>query len=204
MAGNFFNCFPEYDAMVASSDLLVTEMRITGSRQPWWFRHAAGFSQGKDVLVVENPYGGVIPELVQELNQGKSYDLFRLSIYEGAAMGTGMTLPYGSWLGSEIEDSYWAPKILANEVGQFLESIDGLRSHTSANEAAVCTPSLGICRQKSMATNGTTRANSSSPVIGATPPDWILGCHRASQRRLHSKKFTNTNSDNSAGNPLAA
>jgi len=47
VAGNFFNCSPEYDAMVAASDLLVTEMRITGSRQPWWFRHAAGFSQGK-------------------------------------------------------------------------------------------------------------------------------------------------------------
>lgn len=137
VAGNFFNCFPEYDAMVASSDLLVTEMRITGSRQPWWFRHAAGFSQGKDVLVVENPYGGVIPELVTELNRGRGYDRFRLSVYEGAAMGTGMTLPYGSWLGSLIEDSYWAPKFLVDEVGQFLESVDGLRSHVSANEVAV-------------------------------------------------------------------
>jgi hypothetical protein len=137
VAGNFFNCFPEYDAMVAASDLLITEMRITGARQPWWFRHAAGFSQGKDVVLVENPYGGVIPQLVEELNQGKSYDLFRLSIYEGAAMGTSMTLPYGSWLGSEIEDSYWAPKVLTDEVGQFLESIDGLRSRVSANEVAV-------------------------------------------------------------------
>jgi hypothetical protein len=58
--------------MVAVSDLLVTEMKITAVRQPWWFRHAVGFSQGKDVVVVENPYGGVIPELVSDLNRGKS------------------------------------------------------------------------------------------------------------------------------------
>lgn len=143
VAGNFFNCGPEYDAMVAASDVVVTEMKITGSRQPWWFRHAAGFSQGKDILVVENPYGGVIPQLVRELNEGKSYDLFRLSIYEGAAMGTSMTLPYGSWLGSEIEDSYWAPKVLADEAGQFLESVDGLRSLVSANEVAVLYSAAG-------------------------------------------------------------
>jgi hypothetical protein len=170
VAGNFFNCFPEYDALVAASDLLITEMRITGSRQPWWFRHAAGFSQGKDVLVVENPYGGVIPQLVRELNEGKSYDLFRLSLYEGAAMGTGMTLPYGSWLGSEIEDSYWAPKILTDEVGQFLESIDRLRSQTSANETAVLYSVAGNMQAEIDGDKWDDQGKFLDPVIGATPP----------------------------------
>jgi hypothetical protein len=170
VAGNFFNCFPEYDAMVAASDLLITEMRITGARQPWWFRHAAGFSQGKDVVVVENPYGGVIPQLVEELNQGKSYDLFRLSIYEGAAMGTSMTLPYGSWLGSEIEDSYWAPKVLTDEVGQFLESIDGLRSRVSANEVAVLYSVAGNLQADVDSDKWADEGKFVAPVADATPP----------------------------------
>jgi hypothetical protein len=137
VAGNFYNCFPEHDAMVGRSDVLVTEMKITGLRQPWWFRHAAAFGQGKDVAVVENPYGGVVPSLVEDLDRGRAYDRFRVSIYEGAAMGASMTLPYGSWLGSEIEHSFWAPKALAREVGEFLEAVDPLRSATSANDLAV-------------------------------------------------------------------
>lgn len=137
VAGNFFNCFPEYDPMVQVSDLLITEMRITGARQPWWFRHAAGFARGKDIVVVENPYGGVVPELLEQLNVGRGFDRFRLSVYEGSAMGAGMALPYGSWLGSEIQDSYWAPKPLVDEVGRFLESIDDLRGTDGAHEVAV-------------------------------------------------------------------
>jgi hypothetical protein len=170
VAGNFFNCSPEYDAMVSVSDLLVTEMRITGSRQPWWFRHAAGFSQGKDVLVVENPYGGVIPQLVSDLNQGKSYDLFRLSVYEGAAMGTTMTLPYGSWLGSEIEDSYWAPKVLTDEAGQFLESVDGLRSRVSANEVGVLYSVVANLRAEIDSDKWDDPGKPFGPGPGAVPP----------------------------------
>jgi hypothetical protein len=156
--------------MVAVSDLLVTEMRITGSRQPWWFRHAAGFSQGKDVLVVENPYGGVIPQLVSDLNQGKGYDLFRLSVYEGAAMGTTMTLPYGSWLGSEIEDSYWVPKVLTDEAGQFLESVDGLRSHVSANEIGVLYSVAANLRAEIDSDKWDDPGKPFSPAAGAVPP----------------------------------
>jgi hypothetical protein len=137
VAGNFYECFPYYDAMVPNADVMVTEMKITGDRQPWWFRHAAVFGQGKPVVVVENPYGGVIPDLVDELHAGRGYDRFRISIYEAAAMGVNMTLPYGSWLGSQIEDSYWAPRALSDEVADFLQAIDGLLSATTANDVAV-------------------------------------------------------------------
>lgn len=146
VAGNLFNCFPYYYPMAALTDVLVTEMRITGDRQPWWFRHAAAFGQGKPVVVVENPYGGVIPRLVEELEAGRGFDRFRLSIFEAAAMGVNMTLPYGSWLGSEIENSYWAPRWLAAECGQFLEEIDGLTSLASANEVAVVYPLVSQLR----------------------------------------------------------
>ena len=46
-------------------DLLITEMRNTTYRQPEWYRYVAGVRRGdKDVVVVENPYGGVVPELL--------------------------------------------------------------------------------------------------------------------------------------------
>jgi len=35
-----------------------------------------GFAQDKPVIVVENPYGGVPPELLPKLKDGKAYDLF--------------------------------------------------------------------------------------------------------------------------------
>jgi hypothetical protein len=52
-------------------------------------------------------------------------------------MGANMALPYGSWLGSEIRDSYWAPRDLVRECGRFLEEIDPVISTTSANRCAV-------------------------------------------------------------------
>lgn len=170
VAGNFFNCSPEYDAMVAVSDLLVTEMRITGSRQPWWFPPCRRVQSGQGRPGVENPYGGVIPQLVSDLNQGKCYDLFRLSVYEGAAMGTTMTLPYGSWLGSEIEDSYWAPKILTDEAGQFLESVDGLRSRVSANEVAVLYSVTANLRAEIDGGKWDDQGKDLPPVAGTVPP----------------------------------
>lgn len=140
VAGNFYNGNPEFDALVDEIDVLVTEMHTTRYAQPWWFRHLQGFGRGKDVLVVENPYGGIVPELVESLSAGRAYDRFRASIYEGAAMGPSMTFPYGSWLGSEIQDSFWAPKRLLDECGEFLATVDGLRAHRSINEVGVIFP----------------------------------------------------------------
>ena len=68
-------------------DLIITEMRNTRYRQPAWYRYVAGFCARKPVIVAENPYGGIVPELIQLLKQGKGYDLFRLSLYEAAALG---------------------------------------------------------------------------------------------------------------------
>ena len=67
VSGNFFNLDPHYLALADDVDLLITEMRNTTYRQPEWYRYVAGFAGDKDVVVVENPYGGVVPELVEEL-----------------------------------------------------------------------------------------------------------------------------------------
>ncbi|WP_157480006.1 alpha-amylase family protein [Leifsonia sp. Root227] len=137
IAGNFYDCAPYYDAMVDDVDVLVTEMRETKYQQPWYFRHGVGLSRGKPLVAVENPYGGVTDELLTKLQEGRARDLFRLTIFEASAMGANMSLPYGSWLGTEVKDSYWVPRKLAVEVGRFLKSIDAVTSNVSEHSTAV-------------------------------------------------------------------
>jgi hypothetical protein len=140
VAGNFYNGNPEFDAIVDCVDVMVTEMHSTQYMQPWWFRHVEGTARGRDVLIAENPYGGVVPELVAAVNDGRKFDLLRTSFYEGAASGLSMTFPFGSWMGSVIQESFWAPKKLLDECGTFIESVDSLISHVSRNEVAVLYP----------------------------------------------------------------
>jgi hypothetical protein len=137
VSGNFFNVDPQYLALADDVDLVITEMRNTTYRQPEWFRYVAAFAGEKDVLVVENPYGGVVPELVDKLHRGRGHDLFRLSIYEGAAFGASMTAPYGSWMGATIQDSFYAPHDVVVEVQSFLADHDDLFSKQTCNDVAV-------------------------------------------------------------------
>jgi hypothetical protein len=137
VSGNFFNVFPYYDGLVPHVDVLVTEMRNTAHRQPAWYRYAAGVAGAKPVVVVENPYGGIVPELVADLARGRGHDRVRLSLYEGAAMGVNVTVPYGAWMGATIEDAYYAPHELAVEVQAFLADMEPLAAPATAHEIGV-------------------------------------------------------------------
>ncbi|MEV6494979.1 hypothetical protein AB0M20_41120, partial [Actinoplanes sp. NPDC051633] len=137
VSGNFFNMDPQYLALADDVDVIVTEMRNTAHRQPEWYRYVAGFAGDKDVIVVENPYGGVIPELAGELGRGRGYDLLRLSLYEAAAMGASMAVPYGSWMGATIQDSFHAPHALLREIQDFLAGHEDLFAPVSGNDIAV-------------------------------------------------------------------
>src|SRR5204862_4974320 len=120
VSGNFFNLFDHYYALEPKVDLIITEMRNTTYRQPAWYRYVAGFCDDKPVVVVENPYGGVVPQLVEKLKLGRGYDLFRMSLYEAAALGANMSVPYGAWMGSSIQDSFHPPHDLCVEIQRFL------------------------------------------------------------------------------------
>jgi hypothetical protein len=137
VSGNFFNVDPSYLALADDVDLVITEMRNTTYRQPEWYRYVRAFAGTKDVVVVENPYGGVVPELVEMLGRGRGYDLFRLSLFEGAAFGTGMSVPYGAWMGSTIQDSFHPPHDLVVEVQTFLADHDRLYGKESRHELGV-------------------------------------------------------------------
>lgn len=120
VSGNFFNLFEHYHAIEPYVDVVVTEMRNSLWRQPEWYRYAAGFGRGKPVVVVENPYGGVVPGMVEGLKRGRGYDRFRQSLYEAAALGANMSVPYGAWMGSVVEDAFYPPHDLATEIQKFL------------------------------------------------------------------------------------
>lgn len=137
VSGNFFNLFDQYYPLEPYVDLVITEMRNTRYAQPAWYRYVSGFVGQKPVVVVENPYGGVVPDLIEMLKVGRGYDLFRMSIYEGAALGANMTLPYGSWMGSVIEDAFYAPHELCVEVYSFLADHERLYSPRTLNDTAV-------------------------------------------------------------------
>jgi hypothetical protein len=138
VSGNFFNLFEHYYPMVPHVDVVTTEMRNTLWRQPEWYRYAAGFGRGTSVVVVENPYGGVVPEMVEMLKHGRGFDRFRQSLYEAAALGVNMSVPYGSWMGSVVEDAFYAPHDLVLEIQTFLAEHEQLfGSDPSAAELAV-------------------------------------------------------------------
>jgi hypothetical protein len=137
VSGNFFNCLDQYYALEPDVDLIMTEMRNTRYRQPSWFRYIRGFGGDKPVVVVENPYGGIVPELVAKLHRGMGYDLFRMSLYEGAALGVNMSVPYGSWMGSIQDDAFYAPHDLCVEIQTFLADHEHLFSTRSLADTAV-------------------------------------------------------------------
>jgi len=120
VSGNFFNLFEHYYAIEPFVDVIVTEMRNTLWRYPEWYRYAAGFAGSKPLVVVENPYGGIVMEMVEGLKQGRMHDRFRQSLYEAAALGVNMSAPYGSWMGSVVEDAFYAPHDLVTEIQAFL------------------------------------------------------------------------------------
>jgi hypothetical protein len=137
VSGNFFNLFDQYYAMEPKVDVIITEMRSTSYRQPEWYRYVAGFAAGKPVVVVENPYGGVVPELVARLNAGRGFDLFRMSLYEAAALGAAMSVPYGAWMGSIAQDAFYAPQDLCVEIQSFLADNEHLFGARTLSEVAV-------------------------------------------------------------------
>jgi hypothetical protein len=137
VCGNYYYLSPHYYPFEPYADILVTEMNATSYRQPAWCRYSAGFARGKPVIVVENPYGGVGPELLPKLQDGKGYDLYRMMQYEASALGINMSVPYGAWMGSVIEDSFWAPHNLNLEIQDFLTNHERLYTTETFSEALV-------------------------------------------------------------------
>ncbi len=134
VSGNFFDIMPSYYPMEPSADVIITEMKQSILKQPHWYRYVAGFAGEKPVIVAENPYGSSVYELVDLLNEGKGYDLYRLMLIEASAYGCNMSVPYGAWMGNTVKDAFWPPRNVTVGIQEFLVNNEGLYSkHSGAN-----------------------------------------------------------------------
>lgn len=137
ISGNFYNMQPAYYPIENKVDIVITEMEHTLFRQPYYYRYCAGFARGKPVIIAENPYGGIIPRLLELLDRGKGYDLYRIFLLEAAVYGCNMSIPYGGWMGNTIKDSFWAPRELTAGVQDFLLAHEACYPRTKSRGAAV-------------------------------------------------------------------
>lgn len=136
VSGNFFNLMPVYYPLEPSVDVIITEMKQTVLRQPYWYRYAAGFAGEKPIIVAENPYGGIIHELAEQLEEGKGFDLYRLLLLEASVYGCNMAVPYGAWMGNAVKTGFYPPRRVTAEVQDFLFEKEYLFSKKSG--ANVC------------------------------------------------------------------
>jgi hypothetical protein len=129
---------PHFDAFRPHVDLLCAEQHVTEYRQPSWCRYAAGFAGDEaELVVVEQPFAGVIPELQQDLTKGRGKDRFRMMQYEAVALGVSTSIPYGSWMGPVVQESLWAPHEVLVEMQTFLADHEDLFSKQTYSETAV-------------------------------------------------------------------
>ena len=137
ISGNFYNMQPAYYPIENKVDIVITEMEHTLFRQPYYYRYCAGFAPDKPVIIAENPYGGIIPRLLEMLDRGKGYDLYRIFLLEASMYGCNMSVPYGGWMGNTIKDSFWAPRELTASVQDFLATYEECWPRTKSRGAAV-------------------------------------------------------------------
>ena len=137
ISGNFYNMQPAYYPIENKVDLVITEMDHTLLRQSFYYRYCAGFAPGKPVIIAENPYGGIIPRLLEMLDRGKGYDLYRIFLLEASMYGCNMSVPYGGWMGNTIKDAFQAPRELTAAVQDFLTENEQCWPKTRSRGAAV-------------------------------------------------------------------
>ncbi|MFC6549417.1 hypothetical protein ACFQBN_22410 [Cohnella cellulosilytica] len=137
VSGNFFHVMHQYMPLQPEVDIIATEMRNTLYRQAYWYRYANGFANGKPMTVVENPYGGVVPELLENLRAGRMAEQFQLMLLEATTYGCNLSVPYGGWMGNTIRDAFYAPKAPTMAVQQFLKRNAHLISDVSGAEVVV-------------------------------------------------------------------
>lgn len=137
VSGNFYNLQPAYYPIQPKVDVMITEMEHSLFRQPYFYRYSAGFADGKPMIIAENPYGGIVPELVQLLDKGKGYDLYRIFMLEASVYGCNMSVPYGGWMGNTIKDAFWPPRALTCEIQDFLYEHENFYPKTPVKGVAV-------------------------------------------------------------------
>ena len=174
VSGNFFNMQPAYYPIENKVDIIITEMEHTLFRQPYYYRYCAGFAAGKPVIIAENPYGGIIPRLLELLDRGKGYDLYRIFLLEASVYGCNMSIPYGGWMGNTIKDSFWAPRELTAGIQDFLAAHEDCYPQGKSRGAAVLY-SYGsyYWRDSNKGSGANGMQDSFGDLLDATASEWL-------------------------------
>ncbi|MCR5473709.1 MAG: hypothetical protein K6F28_00745 [Lachnospiraceae bacterium] len=174
VSGNFYNMQPAYYPIENKVDIVITEMEHTLFRQPYYYRYCAGFAYQKPVIIAENPYGGIMPRLLEMLDEGKGYDLYRIYLLEASMYGCNMSVPYGSWMGNTIKDAFWAPSHLTRQIQDFLYEHDECFPGTGRGRAAVLY-SYGsyYWRDSNKGSGANGMQDSYGSLMDATASEWL-------------------------------
>jgi hypothetical protein len=150
VSANTYNMLPVFDELISAVDVCVPEHARTGWKQPAWTRYAAGMSRGKPVCIEVNPYNSpVVPELVANLAEGRMVSRLTTLMYEAAAMGVNLSVPYGSWMGSHSREAFYVPEEPVAAAQSFLVASEGLFSGVSGNDVGVVY-SIASCATRSI------------------------------------------------------
>ena len=174
VSGNFYNMQPAYYPIENKVDVVITEMEHTLFRQPYYYRYCAGFAAGKPVIITENPYGGIVPRLLEMLDQGRGYDLYRIFLLEASMYGCNMSVPYGGWMGNTIKDAFWAPRQVTAGVQDFLLEHEECYPRTKSRGAAVLY-SYGsyYWRDSNKGSGANGMQDSYETLLDATAAEWL-------------------------------
>ena len=174
ISGNFYNMQPAYYPIEDKVDIVITEMEHTLFRQPYYYRYCAGFAHGKPVIIAENPYGGIIPRLLEMLDLGQGYDLYRIFLLEASVYRCNMSVPYGGWMGNTIKDSFMAPRELTAEVQDFLTAHEDAFPRAKSRGAAVLY-SYGsyYWRDSNKGSGANGMQDSYGSLLDATAAEWV-------------------------------
>lgn len=173
VSGNFYNMQPAYYPIEDKVDTIVTEMDHTLFRQPYYYRFCSGFASGKPVIVAENPYGGIIPRLLEMLDRGKGYDLYRVFLLEASVYGCNMSVPYGGWMGNTVRDAFMAPRALTQEIQDFLYRNEELYPVSRSGGAAVLYSYAGYYwRDSSKGSGANGMQDAYESLMDATADTW--------------------------------
>lgn len=174
MSGNFFNGMPVYYPIVEKVDVIITEMERTVLREPSWFRYINGFARGRQTVIAENPYGGIVPEMVEQLDNGIGYDLYRLLLLEGTAYGSNFSVPYGGWMGNTIKTSFDPPRSVTTEVQDFIFKHEDLISIDSGSNLGVIYSWPSNYWRETTSENAAAQFTDTSSIIDYSPRDASL------------------------------
>lgn len=174
VSGNFYNMQPAYYPIEDKVDIVITEMEHTLFKQPYYYRYCAGFAHDKTVIIAENPYGGIMPALLERLDRGRGYDLYRIYLIEASMYGCNMSVPYGSWMGNTIKDAFWAPSWLTASVQDFLYEHDECYPQSASKGVAVLY-SYGsyYWRDSNKGSGANGMQDSYENLLDATASEWL-------------------------------